>query len=487
MCRVIAVIAAAAALGLGASTASALGFGRVANASLLGQPLDFSVALILDPGESLSADCIGADVLAGDVRIAPAKVRVRLEGLPRGPRLVASVRTTVRIVEPVVTVRITAGCTAHYSRSFVTFIEPPVGAKHEALVPVAKAPLMPAADVRGAETAAPAASSADAAASQGEQGWVPEQDLLRARAERASAVQDVAALQARLREVEAARRDPPLVYGLATLVVLLLVALMALLWRVMRLSNRLALVAHVQAKDSRLADVASPMRESELENPWTQTRVVTQPLPSQPAPPEVKTEPQITTAPAAHTASHDLSIDELIDLEQQADFFIALAQDDAAIDLLMGQLRHSGGSSPMPYLKLLEIYRRRGEVDAHERIRERFNRRFNAHAPASAAEPMAGQSLEAYPDALARLQAAWPTPDEAVALLELLMGRSHSGDPGFDLPAFADLMLLHSIARDLREREASAGGIDLLLPLAEESRVISAGTGPAPALDLQLP
>jgi hypothetical protein len=101
---------------------------------------------------------------------------------------------------------------------------------------------------------------------------------------------------------------------------------------------------------------------------------------------------------------------------------------------------------------------------------------------------MAGQSLEAYPEAVGRLQVAWTTPDEAVALLELLMGRSHSSDPGFDLPAFAELMLLHTIARDLRERETSAGGIDLLLPLAEESQVISASPGPkAPTLDLQLP
>src|SRR5258706_7536673 len=182
MRRVIAVIAAAAALGLGTSTASALGFGRVGNASLLGQPLNFSVALTLDPGESLNADCIGADVLAGDARIAPAKVRVRLEGPPSGPRLVASVRTTVRIVEPVVTVRVTAGCTAHHSRSFVTFIEPPVG-KHAPSMAVANPPLAPAADVRSADAVAPApAASADAPASPREQGSVPGHDFVRAHA-----------------------------------------------------------------------------------------------------------------------------------------------------------------------------------------------------------------------------------------------------------------------------------------------------------------
>jgi hypothetical protein len=492
MCRVIVVIAAAAALGLGPAAASALGFGRSANASVLGQPLDFSVALIVDPGESLSPECVGADVLAGDVRIAPAKLRVRLEGPPRGPRLVASVRTTVPIVEPVVTVRVTAGCAGQHSRRFVTFIEPARGAKHVPLQPMATGPLLHAADVQSVEPAAAAASAADAAALQREveRSQALEQDLQRARAEQASARQDLATAQARLREAEAARRDPPLVYGLATLVVLLLGVVGVLLGRVVRLTNRLALKVAAEPRRARAPEAAPPPKAPAPED-WTRTRVIPEPVPSRPArpepPPEPRTEPKITTAPAAHAASQELGVDEVIDLDQQADFFVALGQDEAAIDLLMGQLRHSGGASPMPYLKLLEIYRRRGDTGAHERIRERFNRRFNAHAPDAAAEPSAGQSLDAYPEVVARLQAAWATPDQAAALLELMMGRSHSSDPGFDLPAFAELMLLHTIARDLREREAG-GGVDLLLPLAEESHVISASSGPAaPQLDLQLP
>src|SRR6185369_12997803 len=68
-----------------------------------------------------------------------------------------------------------------------------------------------------------------------------------------------------------------------------------------------------------------------------------------------------------------VSAEELIDLEQQAEFFVVLGQDEAAIDLLVGHLRDSGGTSPLPYLKLLEIYRRRGERESYERTRERFN------------------------------------------------------------------------------------------------------------------
>ena len=58
-------------------------------------------------------------------------------------------------------------------------------------------------------------------------------------------------------------------------------------------------------------------------------------------------------------APRELSVEELLDLEQQADFFIALGQEDAAVDLLMSHLRSAGGQSPLPYTKLLEIYRAR--------------------------------------------------------------------------------------------------------------------------------
>jgi len=109
-------------------------------------------------------------------------------------------------------------------------------------------------------------------------------------------------------------------------------------------------------------------------------------LPPQVAPPPlVKPESTVTVNPAtppkpafrdslfaSQQEPRDVSIEELIDLEQQAEFFVVLGQDDAAIDLLMGHIRSSGGTSPLPYLKLLEIYRRQGDRESYERTRERF-------------------------------------------------------------------------------------------------------------------
>ena len=42
--------------------------------------------------------------------------------------------------------------------------------------------------------------------------------------------------------------------------------------------------------------------------------------------------------PAVEEPARELSVEELIDLEQQAEFFIVLGQDDAAIELLMAIL-----------------------------------------------------------------------------------------------------------------------------------------------------
>ncbi len=168
-------------------------------------------------------------------------------------------------------------------------------------------------------------------------------------------------------------------------------------------------------------------------------------------------------------APRDVSIEELIDLEQQAEFFIVLGQEEAAIDLLVDHLRSTGGGSPMPYLKLLEVYRRRGDHEAYERTRARFNHRFNAYAPDWDTDAHEGRSLEDYPNIVARLQMAWPSPIDAMAELETLLFRKTKGDL-FDMPAYRDVLFLYSLARDLLDREPlESGNVDVLLPISEGS------------------
>ncbi|MCE2660393.1 MAG: hypothetical protein LW854_19465 [Rubrivivax sp.] len=172
----------------------------------------------------------------------------------------------------------------------------------------------------------------------------------------------------------------------------------------------------------------------------------------------------------------DISIEELLDVEQQAEFFVVLGQDDAAIDLLTNHVMTTGGASPMPYLKLLEIYRRIGDQTSYERTRKRFNARFNGVAPEWGADPNAGRTLLEYPEVLRRIEASWSEPVDAMADLQTLMFRNDS-NLLFELPAYRDIMLLFTVARDMHEASAQdQAAVDVLLPL----NLPSSGVVPAP-------
>ncbi|MEO8922346.1 MAG: hypothetical protein ABI330_05895, partial [Caldimonas sp.] len=176
--------------------------------------------------------------------------------------------------------------------------------------------------------------------------------------------------------------------------------------------------------------------------------------------------------------SGELSMEELIDLEQQAEFFVVLGQEEAAIALLDGYMRGDGGKSPLPYLQLLELHQRRGDHGAYENVREAFNARFQAFAPEWSDDVHFGRELDEYPQTIARLQSLWPTPLSAMQALDSLLFRRHASDDTFDFPAYRELLFLYSIARELSGHvETDFGSIDVLLPL-EESPIDLTPTAP---------
>jgi len=445
----------------------ALGFGPVTNATRLGQPLDFTVAVKLDGEESLQPSCVSADVTAGDVRIPSPQVRTRLVRNGRAADALVRITTTSRVREPVVTVVLSLGCPPRVAHKFVSLLDPPVAAPRTEIAKMAVPAAAPAsAAVAVADVPAPVADT-DERAREREQLQALQDRIERLRQEQQAMQQSVAAVQAKLREVEAARQDPAL-YGLATLVVLLLGVIGVLLWRQSRQRSDEAWVRDAQAlaamglRPPEARKVVSPAFD---EVTATSMRVVDEssyPAPTEPPPTMADWAAETTTAPRVR---RELTADELIDLEQQADFFIALGQEESAIDLLMGHVRSSGGTSPMPYLKLLEIYRHRGEAEAYERIRERFNRRFNAHASDWGSDPALSRPLEEYPDIVEQLQQAWPTPARANDLLESLLFRRDATPAGFDLPAYEELLFLYALSRDLAEADNNPDGVDFLLPL----------------------
>ena len=598
------------ALWFAASSAHALGFGRVINTTQLGQALNFAAVVRLESDESLPRECVSAEVQSGENRLHPSQVRTTLEGAPDAGDRFVRVTTSIAIDEPVVTVNVTVGCTAKITRRFVAFIDPPLvnlaqggDANNAAALPpqrndsqvspivgivegdkptttVPRRPdratatrVRPAPVTRGAQADAPvepaprkartpqrsaagsrpaasgstgprlkleaappvvsaaassplaeamsalaSAEAASAAARVKEQAdqlakerqriQLLEEGLAKLRNDSQATQKALAAMQARLKEAESERYANPLVYGLAWLSTLLALAVGFLLWRQARGGQAqwwaapppAAAPAKPEARPPHTPSIAGVLvsEPQPLDGPTTGAgafdipTVIDDDDEASPPRPAVAVAPLAPFAPppapvqaALAEPTRELSVEELIDLEQQAEFFIVLGQDEAAIELLMSHVRSDGGISPLPYLKLLEIYRRRGEREAYERIRDRFNRRFNAYAPDWESDLQQGRTLEYYPDSIARLQALWATPSRAMETLDASLFRRNKTDETFDLPAYRELLFLYSISRDLAEHGSTSpvGEVDLLLPLnddpdAEPISRLSATTAP---------
>jgi hypothetical protein len=569
--------------------ASALGFGDFRSQVVLGQPLNLAVPVSLADGETLGAECASAEVVAGDSRLPPGSVRVRVTQGRDNSESVIRVSSSVPIEEPVVNVSVSAGCPTRITRSMVLLADPPivsptvaatpapateparatVAPRTEPTRPVATAPssdastpprsTRPATPPRPrAVTAAPAAPRAavpaPAAANAGraaprvaaapkpalapraegrprlrlDEGQVSAtQTAVQAAEAQASAAREAAAAaeaaasaaQARAAALEAemarlradAKAQTDALLALRQQIAQDQAQRQQQAWvlpLLLALTVALALVAGWLAWRLR-AQQAAPQREvwwdkagpasrhnddqdSGYRSSFRTSSQMSSRIPSAPAPltkaPEPAPDPigdldpriapPTVAAPVAVTipplpprapmfeeANRAMSVDEQIDLEQQADFFIALGHDESAIDLLMAHLRSTGGGTPLPFLKLLEIHRRRGDREAYERTRVRFNQRFNSVAPDWASDPRAGRSLDAYPLVVGRVQHAWPQPLDAMAELEALLFRRGSGAELFDLPAYQELLFLYQLSRDLHQSEQPDADVDVLLPI----------------------
>ncbi len=585
---------AIAAFGLSGS-AAALGFGPIRSTVVLGQPLNLAVPVNLAEGESLTSECASAEVVAGDVKLQPGMVRVRVTQGRDASESVLRITTSSVVEEPVVTVTVSAGCPARLSRTLVLLADPPLvstattvletpalpsvtapPAVQSATPPTSNTTATPSratrpapppratraaarpaparAAIAGAAAAASAVSGRPAMAAptkaaarvepksrlqlDGGQVSLNQAAVLAAQAQASAAQATAAAAETaasaageRMRAMEAemarvrseakaqtdallqlrqqlaldrAQRDQPSAWLMGLLGVAALLAAVAgwLGWRLRQQSRVVradgdwwergpsaasASSAPSQAADFQPSQLAASQRMPSAPAPWSDSTdsrnhevdVLISPQ-TVPAPTAVTIPSLPPLAPTAQEdeASRAMSVDEQIDLEQQADFFIALGHDDAAIDLLMAHMRSTGGGSPLPFLKLLEIHRRRDQREAYERTRVRFNQRFNSVAPDWQADPKLGRTLEDYPLAMGRVQRGWPSPLDAMAEIEALLFRRGEEAELFDLPAYQEVLFLYQMARDLHQTEdAGTADVDVLLPIGGRSAPLAVAEG----------
>jgi hypothetical protein len=159
--------------------------------------------------------------------------------------------------------------------------------------------------------------------------------------------------------------------------------------------------------------------------------------------------------------SRSVATEELFDVQQQSDFFVSLGEFDQAIGVLKAHLSESQEPSALAYLDLFKLYHRMGRRDEYAKLREEFNRQFNAGAPLFDQYSDASLGLEAYETAFGRIQALWPQP-KVLDVIEKSIFRD-AADPEsevFDLEAYRELLLLHAIAKDVIQRDSSAPSSD---------------------------
>ena len=111
---------------LGTADAIAMGFGRTVTATTLGQPLNFYANVALDAEEALPRECVFAEVMIGEAKVARDNVRVTLESAGDGGELRVRVTTKTVVDEPIVTINVILGCNSQVSRRFVSFVDPPL-------------------------------------------------------------------------------------------------------------------------------------------------------------------------------------------------------------------------------------------------------------------------------------------------------------------------------------------------------------------------
>ena len=178
-------------------------------------------------------------------------------------------------------------------------------------------------------------------------------------------------------------------------------------------------------------------------------------------------QPPLVPAPPA-VALPGVSIDELLDLQQQVEFFSVLGQEEAALNLLLEHLLHTRGDYLLPHLQLLEMCRHRADEPAYEAARARFHQRFDAVWPAWSQAPNPQRHLQDLPDVLLDIERVWPDPAQTMVHLEHLLQAADRVD-SLDPTVQGEVLFLFTVARDLRDHPASAPApLDLALPLGDD-------------------
>lgn len=137
-------------MGVAASGAAALSLGNPQGTVVLGRPLDLVFDVHTD-GAQLADACISADVTAGDTPLSRSQILVSPVAPREGRATAIRVQSTQPINEPVLSVRLAAGCSGSVVRTYtvLAYPETSLSARQLAAASLANMPQQPAAGLSG--------------------------------------------------------------------------------------------------------------------------------------------------------------------------------------------------------------------------------------------------------------------------------------------------------------------------------------------------
>jgi hypothetical protein len=541
-------LAGLAGLLLSASMASAVTLGRVRGAALIGRPINFTVAVSLDPPEA--EPCQQADLLQGDTRVAGATAR--LERAPDGGQQLRITAPGV-LEEPVLTAYVRAGCGQQVTRRYVLLAEYPDESKASlpaaapappriaaTPVPVPATPLRAEPRLKG--DAAPRRSRAAENVAEAPREKAAERPL---RAKKSRAAPAAAQARLKLEPIDLSVDTSPTLQGATELrsrpsagakrteAAALWQALNMPPEELVRQNQRIEAMESqvkslrdvVQQNTTALNQVGDQLRKARSERNgasmlsavlslllvvaaglwvwrrsqgddpstrrWWQGSGPRSPetqfpddAPIAPAPartaeaqpsavdldlsgyfdPDAPKKPRTVAVPKGPPRSGPQSdfmhsqpaimrmvkAEELIDIQQQAEFFFTIGQTQQALAVLESHVHDHVETSPIAWLDLLDAYHRLNRPDDYERVRSEFHALFNAQVPPFDDYRQASSGLEDYRRALSRIVALWPSPRVLGVIEESIFRKP--GTPGaepFDLQAYRDLLMLYNVAQEL--------------------------------------
>ena len=170
---------------------------------------------------------------------------------------------------------------------------------------------------------------------------------------------------------------------------------------------------------------------------------------------------------------------EMLDIRQQAEFFMALGRHDEAIAVLESGMAEGADANPLVYLDLLKLFHTLSRKNDFDRCREQFNKLFTGLVPVYTSFHLGGNHLEAYPQVCAQIADLWPT-SQAIEYIEFCLVRTPADAPdqGFDLEAFRELLLLDAIAKQLETPNVTSIAPFSASPEAHASADAAIGLGP---------